>query len=93
MMVGRSPKEKVAPPMNDRLLSPPPACSAAAGIEMWIDLVGLGDELVETSFRRQYGPDDWIEPYRKMAEKLNKEKDQRLENLLHRLTIAEPHLG
>jgi hypothetical protein len=60
---------------------------------MWMELVGLGDEMVQASFQREYGPDNWIEQYRIWEERQNEEKDRRMLSMLQRLAMAETRIG
>src|SRR5205807_10543399 len=78
---------------NDRLLTPPPALEPAQSIQVWMELVDLGEQLVQSSFRAEFGPEGWLKPYQKWSENLNRKKDQRLESMLHRLAVAEAKHG
>lgn len=74
-------------------LTPPPPLEQDQSIQAWIDLLDTTEQLVQAGFRRDYGPDAWVEPYRRWVAQQNDDHENRLISMLTRMSRAEKSGG
>jgi len=78
--------------MADQLL-PPPKLSPEESVKAWIELLDLGEELVQAGIRQKFGPELAISKYREWAKGQEAEQDQHIEQLVKRLARADRRHG